>query len=40
MKQDDYLGANRPFDWQDRVVIRASVIAIVVLLCYWTWGPK
>ena len=29
---------HRPMDWQDRVVIGASSIAIVCLLAILTWG--
>lgn len=28
----------RPLDWQDRIVITAAAIAIVVLLAILTWG--
>lgn len=29
---------NRPYDWQDRLIIGASMVAIVVMLAILTWG--
>ena len=32
--------ADRPFDWQDRVVMWGSVACIVCCLAILIWGPK
>lgn len=38
MKRDEHL-TDRPYDWQDRVVVRATIIAGLFCLYIVFWGP-
>ena len=38
MKRDEYM-TDRPYDMQDRIVMRAAVIAFFACLYIVLWGP-
>jgi len=37
MKRDDYV-TNHPYDWADKVVMRACAVAAIFALCILIWG--
>lgn len=36
MKRDTI--TDRPMDWQERLVLRASILSAIALICILTWG--